>query len=71
MFTPIGRTDVLLKHVIEIIKAMALRPAAMNIRPRTGLHFGLSKLGTKLTIKQVKLSKAMTPIHTHLSVFAG
>jgi hypothetical protein len=71
MFAPNGKTEVLLKQVIEIINAIALSPAAINIKPLTGRHFGLSKLGTKLTIKQVKLRKAITPIQTHLSVVAG
>jgi hypothetical protein len=56
------------KHLTAIKTAIMLKPAAMNIPPRTGLNYGESNFFIKVMIKQVKQSAAIIPTQIHLCI---
>lgn len=54
-----------LKIVTKI--SIVLKPVTRNIIPRTGLHFGLSKLGIKLATKHPMEAVLIIPNQIHLT----
>lgn len=54
-----------LKIVTKI--SIVLKPVTKNIIPRTGLHFGLSKLGIKLATKHPMEAVLIIPNQIHLT----
>ena len=61
----VGIFDSFEGYLIDIKTAIILKPAAINIEPRTGLYFAESNFFINVVIKHEVHNAASTPIHTH------
>ena len=62
----VGTFDAFEGHLIDIKTAIMLKPAAINIEPRTGRYFAESNFLINVVIKHAVHKAASTPTHTHL-----